>query len=272
MSDLFRLTAFPYAVGGGNKAGVYINADHLSDEEMQEIAKEVGYSETAFVLKSTKADFKVRFFTPMNEVDLCGHATVATFNLLRDRQTLKPGHFKQETKAGILSLDIREDMVFMEQPAPIFSEIIEESLLRDCFQNLECDKDLPVQVVSTGMREIFLPVKDFQTLNALQPDFIKMIALCQRYNTIGIHAFCLDKEVDAYGRNFAPVVGVNEESATGTSNGALGCYLSRYVAQKNNYILRQGFSMNQPSQILTRLEYHGGMIQKVWVGGTAALI
>ena len=272
MTNLYKLTAFLKEPHGGNKAGVYINADNLSEKEMQDIAYEVGFSETAFVMKSNVADFKVRFFTPTSEVDLCGHATIATFNLLRDLGIINIGLYTQETKAGILSLDVKENMVFMQQPKPIFSEILTFEEVKSCFTNLEVDEILPIQVVSTGIREIFLPVKNKEILHNLNPNFEQMINIAKKYNTIGIHAFSIDNEVDAYGRNFAPVVGINEESATGTSNGALSSYLYNYVNKKENFILRQGYSMNQPSEIVAKLEIENQKIEKVYVGGTAKIL
>ena len=272
MKNLYRLSAFPKTPEGGNKAGVYVNADHLTEKEMQEIAYEVGYSETAFVMKSDVADFKVRFFTPINEVPLCGHATIATFNLLRDLGLIKPGMYRQETLAGVLALDVKADMVFMQQPQPIFDEMITDEDLMACFPNVEFAEKLQAQVVSTGLREIFLPVRTRVILDQLKPDIEAIVNLALKDKAIGIHAFCLDEEGDAYGRNFEPVVGVNEESATGTSNGALGCYLYLYHSKKDTYVLRQGYSMGQPSEILTRLDIDKDVIDKVWVGGTAHIL
>ena len=273
MNNIYKLSAFFKTKNGGNKAGVYINADKLKNQECQKIAKKIGFSETAFVSKSEKANFKVRFFTPTNQVDLCGHATIATFNLLRDLNLTQTDKiYTQETKAGILKIDIKTDRVFMEQPKPIYSEIIKKSELKKCFNNIDFYKDLKPQILSTGIREIFLPIKDNHSLNQLIPNYKEIIALSKKYNVIGIHAFSLSEEIDAYGRNFAPLVGINEESATGTSNGALSCYLYKYVIKKNNYILRQGYSMNQPSEITTKLETQNNNIVKVWVGGKARII
>lgn len=81
--NAYTLNSFAKTKEGGNPAGVVTNADSLSEEEMRKIAAVLGFSETAFVLKSNAADFKVRFFTPNEEVDLCGHATIATFLLLQ---------------------------------------------------------------------------------------------------------------------------------------------------------------------------------------------
>lgn len=272
LKKLYRLSAFPKGDIGGNNAGVYLYADDLSENEMQQIAKDVGYSETAFVMKSMLADFKVRFFTPISEVDLCGHATIATFNLLKKLKIVEVGTYTQETKVGILKLDVRENMVFMEQPQPIFSEMIDKKEIFECFDNIQLHPSLPIQVVSTGIREIFLPVESVDNLNSLKPDFKKMQKLAKQHDTIGIHAFAIGDDCDAYGRNFAPVVGIDEESATGTSNGALSCYLFRYLNKKSSFELRQGYSMNLPSKIIVNLEIDKDNINKVWVGGSANLI
>ena len=130
---VYRLNAFAKTEDGGNPAGVVIDAEHLSANQMQAIAKEVGYSETAFVMKSDKADFRVRFFTPTNEVDLCGHATIATFNLLRDLGIVAKGQYTQETKAGVLKIAICEDEVFMEQKLPEFDQILNHDEIIDSF-------------------------------------------------------------------------------------------------------------------------------------------
>ncbi|QWC00257.1 PhzF family phenazine biosynthesis protein [Mycoplasmatota bacterium] len=272
MEKLFKLKAFPKTKNGGNKAGVYIFADDLTKSQMQKIAKEVGYSETAFVMKSDKADYKVRFFTPKFEVDICGHATIATFNLLRDLQIIDTGIYTQETKAGVLKLNVTDHFVFMEQPSPVFSDVIPKEELLACFKDIEFDQHLLPQILSTGLREIFLPLKSKSTLENIKPIHKKIIDLSRKYQVIGIHAFALAEDVDAYGRNFAPLIGINEESATGTSNGALGCYLHKHHLQKKQYILRQGYQMNQPSEIITKIDSLNDEISQVWVGGSAITI
>ena len=109
--NVWRLSAFPKTPNGGNPAGVVLDASTLTEQQMQQIAHEVGYSETAFVLPSDVADFRLRFFTTTDEVDLCGHATIATFNLLRDQNIILPGRYRQGTKAGIMRLDVQDDLV-----------------------------------------------------------------------------------------------------------------------------------------------------------------
>lgn len=97
---VYTLNAFAKTENGGNPAGVVLSADTLSPADMQKISAKAGFSETAFVKKSEIADFKVDFFTPNNQVDLCGHATIATFYMLANKDLIKAGTYTQETKAG----------------------------------------------------------------------------------------------------------------------------------------------------------------------------
>lgn len=274
MLDIYKLSAFPKTDTGGNKAGVVLNADLLSEIDMLKIASELGYSETAFVLNSEIADFKIRFFTPLTEVDLCGHATIATFNLLKMKDIIRKGTYFQETKAGVLRIDINKEQVFMEQNQPIFKEELLIEDIKSCFNNKNyLDSGLPISIVSTGLNEIFLPIKSVEKLNSLTPNLKEIEKISKKFNVIGIHAFAVSDDVDAYGRNFAPIVGIDEESATGTSNGALSCYLYKNSKQKKDrFVLRQGYSMNQPSEIYAKLEIKNGEINKVFVGGTAIII
>src|SRR3989344_2115961 len=102
---VYTLNSFAKEQNGGNPAGVVLNADGLTEVQMKSIAGQVGFSETAFIQKSQKANFKVRFFTPTDEVDLCGHATIASYYLMWKQGLIKPGNYKQETKAGLLGIE-----------------------------------------------------------------------------------------------------------------------------------------------------------------------
>lgn len=271
---VYKLTAFPNGKNGGNKAGVVLNADSMTNADMQNIAKDVGFSETAFVSESSKATFKLQFFTPTSEVDLCGHATIATWNLLRDLKIIKKGHYSMESNVGILNIEVTKKEVYMEQKRPEFSKGVEQYELYDCFyEERFLDTTLPNMIVSTGMKELFIPIKDVDTLHRLHPKMKNIEHLCNKYGVIGMHLFAVSNDVDAYGRNFAPVVGIDEESATGTSNGALACYLNKYVSpQKEEYLLRQGYSMKMPSEIKVKLDKHLQEILSVSVGGSAKIL
>lgn len=271
---VYFVTAFPKTEFGGNKAGVVLDADHLTDDEMVQIAKEINFSETAFVSKSEIADFKVRFFTPFHEVDLCGHATIATFNLLRDKGYIQTGLFTQETKAGILKLDVKQHTVFMEQAAPQFFDEVPKKEIERCFlQSHFVDDSYKVIIGSTGLREIFVPVIDINTLHKLKPLKEELIELSVEHQVIGVHLFAKGMDCDAYSRNFAPLVGIDEESATGTSNGVLGAYFKTYIKPKNTeFVFRQGYAMNFPSEIKVKVIQKDKLNMQVWVGGTANCI
>ena len=277
-SKVYRIAAFTKSPLGGNPAGIVFDADNLTEKEMLNIATEVGYSETAFVMNSDIADFKVRFFTPVDEVDLCGHATIATYNLMRDLDLIKVGDYMQETKAGVLKLRIEEECIFMEQKQPEYLEVIDPIEILKCFIGMRLDQmdDLPVQIVTTGLKDIILPIKDVETLNALEPNFEEIEAISYKYDVVGIHAFSISKsnEFDAHARNFAPRYGINEEGATGTSNGALACYMMKYCGEDNkkNYVIEQGVAMGRPSKIQVGLNIKDGKITAVFVGGTATAI
>ncbi|WP_026478761.1 PhzF family phenazine biosynthesis protein [Alkaliphilus transvaalensis] len=276
-SNIYRLSSFAKTKDGGNPAGVVLEADQLSESEMKQIAKDVGYSETAFVMKSNIADFRVRFFTPVEEVDLCGHATIATFNLLRDLGRITPGNYSQETKAGVLRLQISDDEVFMEQTLPIFDQILSFEEIKECFKSLEedCLDNLPIQIVSTGLRDIILPIKHLKLLNGLKPNHEKIIEISKKYNAIGIHAFSFEslQKVSGHCRNFAPFYGINEESATGTANGALACYISKYKAHlQDQFVFEQGYHMLRPSEIKVKIKFVAEELVALYVGGNAIMI
>lgn len=274
----YTLNAFAKSIEGGNPAGVVLNADALSENDMKKIAGIIGFSETAFVMKSDLADFKIRFFTPNEEVDLCGHATIATFYALSNLGYIKPGKYSQETKAGILNVDVKEDLsIMMVQNTPSYYEIIDKNEIADSL-NITTDEmleELPVQIVSTGLRDILVPVKNMVIINSINPDFEKVAELSSKYNTIGYHIFTLESLYGsmAHCRNLAPLYGIPEESATGTSNGALSCYLFKYglidADHANHLVIEQGYSMNKPSEIIVSLTTVANEIEQVKVGGTA---
>ncbi|TCJ01864.1 PhzF family phenazine biosynthesis protein [Cytobacillus praedii] len=273
---VFTVNSFAKTLEGGNPAGVVLDADSLSDESMKSIAGEIGFSETAFVMKSESAHFKVRFFTPEEEVDLCGHATIATFYVLLSKGFIKPGVFLQETKAGILSVEVKVDSsIMMEQNSPSFYEIVNKKEIADSLNITEYEMidELPVQIVSTGLRDILVPVKNIKILNAIKPNFEEVSRISSKYNTVGYHVFTLESLFgsNAYCRNFAPLYGICEESATGTSNGALACYLSKYgkinKRQDHQFVMEQGYLMKRPSEIKVELRVEEQEVIGVKVGG-----
>lgn len=276
---VYILNSFAKTEDGGNPAGVVLQADGLLDKEMLSIAKQVGFSETAFVQKSAKANYKVRFFTPNSEVNLCGHATIATFTLLKNQRIIDNGILFQETKAGILSIEVHNDKIYMDQNTPEYYNIIDKDEVADSLNITQNDfiSHLPIQIVSTGLKDIMIPIKSLDGLLAIKPDYAKIMALSKKYNVVGFHVFSLETKLNstAHCRNFAPLYNINEESATGTANGALACYLYNHgivnEEQFSELVFEQGYSMQKPSEILVRLKANKNKIYEVKVGGMAIM-
>lgn len=234
MVDVYVAVAFSKDAKGGNKAGVVLGRSELTSVQKAAIAKEMGYSETAFVLDSDKADFKLQYFTPTEEVPLCGHATIAAFSTLKLLNMLDKPDCTIETEAGILNIHIKDDgLILMEQNRPAYLEVLDSDIFTGCIERNFIDHRFPIQIVSTGLNDVMLPVDSVEHLEQLSPDFEMIANMSKEKEVVGVHAFTIIKESDATAicRNFAPLYGIDEESATGTANCALACYLFKYYLQ-----------------------------------------
>jgi PhzF family phenazine biosynthesis protein len=280
MEGVYTLKSFGIDRRGGNPAGVMLDAESLDDRSRQAIAASAGFSETAFVEKSDRADFKLRFFTPTDEVDLCGHATIAAYALLFQKEKISAGTYTQELKTGVLKVTVLDNgFVFMEQHVPEFSEMVDPARIQKICKMPLSFSNLRPQIVSTGLRDIMLPVENRETLFSLAPNLDVLSKLNRETHSVGMHAFTLDTlhpDSVAHCRNFAPLFGIPEEAATGSSMGALACYLFKNGALdgRNVEMMRfeQGYSMDQPSEIFVTLKTAGSEIKEVFVGGKAVLV
>ncbi len=272
--NVYHMNAFTENGKGGNAAGIVVDAKDLPDETMLYIAQQIGYSETMFVEPSELADFRLRFFTPAEEVPLCGHGTIATYNLMRDIGRLDIGEYTQETLAGILPFRVEEDQVFMAQNLPVYGKDIPLQEILDCFDGMKIDElgDTPCEVVSTGLPDIIVPVDSLKILHGLRPNYKAMTELSEKYDVSGLHVFTHEtlNGSTAHARNFAPRLGIDEESATGTANCALASYIAKYGKRDKIMVMEQGHCMGLPSRIEVRLEYDQANISSIWVGGSAS--
>lgn len=228
MVDVYVASAFSKNNKGGNRAGIVLDRSDLTFGQKQKVAEKLGYSETVFILDSCKADFKLQYFTPTEEVPLCGHATIAAFSALRILKKLDKQNYSIETKAGILNIQIKEDgLIFMEQNCPTYFNILNPDVFDGCIEKEFIECSFPIQIVSTGLKDIMLPVDSQKHLEELSPDLGRLKELSEENGVVGVHAFTLTAGFDmaAVCRNFAPLYGIDEEPATGTSNCALACYL-----------------------------------------------
>jgi PhzF family phenazine biosynthesis protein len=280
MVRVHRVDAFSTRGKGGNAAGVMMSAASLDGPQMQHIAALMGLSETAFIQPHPDADRSLRFFTPTAEVGLCGHATIASWHLLMEKGEVEAGEYRMWTPAGIQEIQCAPDgQISMSQNRPIFGPILDPNPVAACL-GIEVDQlthpqQLPVQVASTGLHKIFAPFRDLASLRAIQPDLVAIEALSRSVGAIGIYCYTLESRRGgtAHCRNFAPVVGISEDSATGTSAAATACLLYHHgiidSVQAGALLFEQGDSLNQPSDIQVRLEVDEGSILKVWVAGRA---
>jgi PhzF family phenazine biosynthesis protein len=274
--EVFLVNAFTKDGGGGNPAGVVLNGGRLNDEDKLHIAQIIGYSETAFVSRDVEVDFEVSFFTTTGEVDFCGHATLATFSVLHQKGFIADGQYRQRTKAGVLPVSVNAlGEVTMDQALPTFGRIFSNSemsgLTRLEEQALE-SISFPAQVVSTGLPDLIIQVPKGY-LDKLNIDEAKLIEFSKEYELVGAHVFELseDTEVTASCRNFAPLFGISEESATGSASGALACYLDKYLALEHSrsFVFEQGRAMGSLSQIFASVESNEHGVQRVKVSGVA---
>ena len=269
----FIVDAFTTQPFGGNTAGVVLLDDAFpSDEFMQQVAAEFRYSETAFVRQDGDTEFTVRYFTPRGEVDLCGHATVATFGTLYKLGIIADGTLCiNHTLAGNLQVRVG-DKVMMEMAEPqIIDAIVDVERLHSIMGVKNSHIDLPVMVVSTGLPDIMMPVSSINDLNALNPNMDALAQLSDELNVTGVHAFAIgDDGYTAHVRNFGPLYGIPEESATGTANGALTHYLHHngIIASPAECRFLQGEAIQRPSVVATSLLADGA----IWVGGDSAIV
>lgn len=307
----YIVDAFTDRVFGGNPAGVVILSEDdnfPTDEIMIKTAAELRYSETVFVQMTSTGEFALRYFTPVEEVDLCGHGTIATFIALQNEDMVSSGStYMTNTKAAKLNIGINGNMVMMDMAPPVhISTIDDPNLIKELYVvmglgsngvpiNLDNEKisanqewAMYPEIISTGLPDIIMPVSDRKALAKINPDFQALAKLSKEYGVTGVHTFtlgegllgdnCCDKnceinETTAYCRNFAPVVGINEEAATGTANGALTYYLYKNslidVGSSCSFV--QGESMNRPSTIISII---GGDEKGIYisVGGTGAIL
>ena len=275
----YIVDAFTDRPFGGNPAGVVLlgNDDFPDEGLMLQVAAELRYSETAFVRRLSATEYHMRYFTPAAEVELCGHATVATIALLH-RLGMADGRCLCHTLAGDLAVEA-DERVMMQMARPRIVETIAdtEEIYKALGLNFSIVNsqlsilDLPVQVAYAGLNDIMVPLPDVSTLNALQPDMEAVAAITKEHATTSFHVFAIAKDgYTAHVRDFGPLYGIPEESATGTANAALTHYLAvnGVIPQQGDFAFLQGEAMGRPSVVATRIDADG----TVYVGGTAAVV
>lgn len=250
MPKVYVVSAFTSNGEGGNLAGVVF--DIVSDTEKQLIAKQLGYSETVFV----EGDM-FKYFTPETEIDFCGHATLAALSLMEfEELDIQLNNFTVKAYKDTLPR-------FSADEGEVIETSINQKEVLDSLgiESNDVDKE-GFNIIYTGLKDLFIHVKD---LNVLKPNFKEISRISKELDIVGYHVYSDHPEYDANTRNFAPLYGIDEESATGSANSGLA-YLKSLNSSKKKYRFLQGEAMNRKSEIIVYID------NGIYISGEATLI
>mgnify|MGYP000878504978 CR=1 FL=1 len=254
---VYHYDAFSKIPNKGNPAGVVLDSNALTSEEMQKIALEVGFNETAFFVESDKADLRLRYFTPGHEMNLCGHATMAAIYALKTKGYLGGRQeLTIETKAGILPIHIsdKEDPIHitMKQAPPEFKEFqgSKEKLASALgITKEDLDPGLPILYGSTGTWTLLVPIRKLETFPSMKPDTQTFPSILTEMPGSSIHPFCLEtyhKDMDMHARHFSsPYSGTIEDPVTGTASGVMGAYYASHIRSISNETMNLSVEQGQ---------------------------
>lgn len=268
MFDLYKVKSFSDNATKGNLAGVVTNAQFLTEIEMQNISAQVGASETSFILPSSSADVRIRWFTPNTEVGMCVHATIAALGVLRSRNELSSDTVSVETKHAILRCQFNGDNIFIKVPG-----------YQQVSSNLNIAKILPIlpldiiNIVRTpGIIKIFddselvIEVASFEDLCNLKPAQDNYSKICSELGVTGISIFTKetrDSQNQIHTREFAPLYGYLEDPLCGMAAGAICTYI-----KEKSIRIEQGYFCNTTGIIIAEQEAPG----VIWIGGSHCII
>ncbi len=280
---------------GGNPLAVFPEAEGLTTEEMQHLAAEMNLSETTFVLppRAPEADFRVRIFTPRKELPFAGHPVIGTHWVLahlgRVRLHEPITQVRFELGVGVLPADLhvragRVEQVMMTQDRPAYLAVLHD--LSDLADGLGLPPEaiaatkLPVQVVSTGLPQMMVPIRSLAEVRSLDAGRLNVAALARACRAVGtdcVMVFTFETErpeTAVHVRMFAPLLGVPEDPATGSANGGLGAYLVHYRAVPVDgptvrLLSEQGAEIGRPSLLTIEVDTLDRDASMVRVGGQA---
>jgi PhzF family phenazine biosynthesis protein len=287
----YQIDSFTKVRFKGNPAGVVVNADGLTDSQMQAIARELHNSETAFLFSpdDDECDGVIRYFTPTTEVPTCGHATIAAMYAKALEEDMDSSVLRFKTRIGILPFEILKEngdyQIRMTQGQFQLSPVFDEKTITKVLTALglacsDLDEKCPIQIASTGHSKVMIGIKSRKKLNHLTPHYNNLIELSTQINCNGYFVFTFDsdtQEILTYGRMFAPAIGINEDPVTGNAHGPLGGYLvqNKIVDYKNNLFEfngRQGEKIDRLGVINVKVQVENDKPSVIQIKGDAAVI
>ncbi len=259
MVEILRYAAFTLDGGGGNPAGLVLDASGLGDDQMQRIAAEVNYSETAFLVPRDDEPnvYDVRFFAPQQEVPFCGHATIAAAVALAERAPMAEMIF--HTKAGLVTLNTEETkegiLAELTSISPRISEP-PDGLVERCLEALrwsatDLDPDYPPRLANAGSEHLVLVTRTRQRLADLNYDFDELAEIMREHGIVTLQLIWPKSKRRYFSRNPFAGSGVVEDPATGAAAAAFGGYLRELgkIGHTAHFTIRQGAEIGRPSLI-----------------------
>ena len=275
MAELLRLAAFTTDPKGGNPAGVWIGDELPPEADMQRIAADVGFSETAFLAPAESAGWKVRYFSPEAEVPFCGHATIASgvalgerfgeatysFSTPSGRVLVRVGHQRGDTRLTATLVSVTPQ----SRPADLGLVAAVLDALR--WDAGDLDEKLPPAMAYAGAWHLVIAVSTRERLARLDYDFKRLRRLMEEHDLTTCQLIWREDTATFHARNPFPVGGVVEDPATGAAAAALGGYLrdSGLVRAPTRIDIHQGDDMGRPSRLRVDIPLAGG----IEVTGTA---
>ncbi len=253
-ADVLRYSAFTTDPAGGNPAGVVLDARGMPEADMQRIAAEVGYSETAFLLPREDGTFDVRYFSPLAEVPFCGHATIAA--TVAHARVHGAGEKHLHTRAGpvrvVVDAQGRATLISVEpRVATLDDDDLDRILATLRWRRDELDPAFPPAVAYAGAWHPISAAATRDRLADLDYDFDALAALMALRGWTTVSLIRREHADVFHARNPFPPGGVIEDPATGAAAAALGAYLASREAlpPTRRFMVRQGEDLGRPSQI-----------------------
>lgn len=281
-----EVSAFTETPGHGNRAGVVLDATLLSRQDMQALAELLGAPETVFITRRDGPIARVRYFTPTQEIEFCGHATVALgFTLAQAGQWPDGEPLYLDTLAGRVPLRLHAEAgvprrVWMQQPSPAY-RAVPATLRAELAEALGIDhrmihRGLPLAAASTGLWSVFVPLLDAVILDGLEPDLARIHALSDALEVGSVYAYAPMGVNRFAARDFAPAVGIPEDPVTGSAGGALMALLASQGrlpvrGERACGLVYQGHALGTPGEVEVELELDGQRVTAVHVGGCATV-
>jgi trans-2,3-dihydro-3-hydroxyanthranilate isomerase len=285
--DFYIVDVFAKTKYSGNQLAVVIDAGGLSADEMQEVAKEMNYSETTFVLSGKMRDggYDVRIFTPEQELPFAGHPTLGTAYVIgREIATGPQSEVVLNLGVGQIPVSLAqtgqdEAILWMRQVSPTFIRTMDaESVAASLgVESASIDDRYPVEEVSTGVPFIIVPLKslrDLKEARVVPEEYLRLVETTSAKAILAFSPETYEEENDLSVRVFAGYLGVPEDPATGSANGCLAAYVvkHRYFGRDRIDIrVEQGYVMGRPSLLLLRAEETRQKID-ISVGGNVIMI